>query len=100
MLVAPRDAAATARYHVPIPPPASMGCAMLSLRIHDGVRHCDGLTRREMLRAGAIGLGGLALPNLLRLQQAAASPARKAPARSVILLFLSGGPSQLDTFDL
>src|SRR5216684_9172263 len=73
---------------------------MLSLRVLDGVRHCDGLTRREMLRAGAVGLGGLALPNLLRLQDAAASPGRKASARSVIMLFLSGGPSQLETFDL
>jgi hypothetical protein len=74
--------------------------SMLTLRAHDGVRHCDGLTRREMLRAGAIGLGGLSLPALLRLQQASASPARKGRARSVIMLFLSGGPSQLDTFDL
>jgi len=73
---------------------------MLGLRVHDGVRHCDGLTRREMLRAGAIGLGGLSLPNLFRIQEASASSTKKARARSVIVLFLSGGPSQLDTFDL
>src|SRR5262249_6270870 len=73
---------------------------MLSLRVHDGVRHCDGLTRRAMLRAGAIGLGGLTLPTLLGLQQASASSAKSARARSVIMLFLSGGPSQLDTLDL
>jgi uncharacterized protein (DUF1501 family) len=59
----------------------------------------DALTRREVLRAGAIGLGGLTLPNLLRLQ--AATPERKRrKARSAIVLFLSGGPSQLDTWDL
>jgi len=70
-----------------------------------GTRHCDGLTRREVLRVGAIGLGGLTLPGLLGLEQAAkargkdsARPARKA--KSVILLFLSGGPSQLDMWDL
>jgi hypothetical protein len=73
---------------------------MLGLQVHDGVRHCDGLTRREMLRAGAIGLGGLSLPTLFRIQEASASSTKKARARSVIVLFLSGGPSQLDTFDL
>src|SRR4051812_35902976 len=74
---------------------------MLSLEVGRGVRHCDGLTRREVLRAGAVGLGGLTLPSLLRLEQSAsASPARPARARSVILLFLSGGPSHLDMWDL
>jgi hypothetical protein len=61
----------------------------------------DALTRREVLRAGAIGLGGLTLPNLLRMQAAvAATPRKPGKARSVILLFLSGGPSQLDMWDL
>src|SRR5438105_1990792 len=74
---------------------------MLSLEVGRGVRHCDGLTRREVLRAGAVGLGGLSLPALLRLEQSAsASPARPARARSAILLFLSGGPSHLDMWDL
>src|SRR5262245_6035883 len=71
---------------------------MLSLGTSRGVRHCDGLTRRELLRVGAVGLRGLALPDLLRLQATAA--ARPAKAKSVILLFLSGGPSQLDTWDM
>src|SRR5438270_13795726 len=74
---------------------------MLHVDANRGARHCDGLTRRELLRVGALGLGGLTLPALLRLQQAAAStqtPRRRA--RSVILLFLSGGPSHLDMFDL
>jgi hypothetical protein len=57
------------------------------------------------LRAGAIGLGGLTLPELLRLEQTAAAcpttaASKKGKARSVILLFLSGGPSQLDMWDL
>src|SRR5262245_9543371 len=77
---------------------------MLRIEASRGVRHCDGLTRRELLRVGAIGLGGVTLPGLLRLPRAAAaapsaSP-RKGKARSVILLFLSGGPSQLDMWDL
>jgi uncharacterized protein (DUF1501 family) len=72
---------------------------MLSIHTSAATRHCDGLTRREALRIGALGLGGLTLPGLLQLQSAAASSARPR-ARSVILLFLSGGPSQLDMWDL
>src|SRR5437762_2819150 len=77
---------------------------MLSIKSRQGTRYCDGLTRREILRAGAIGLGGLTLPGLLRLQEAAATPTHavrlRGKARSVILLFLSGGPSHLDMWDL
>ena len=60
-----------------------------------GSRLCDGLTRRELLRVGGLALGGLALPDLLR-----AGPARRARAKSCIQLFLWGGPSQHETFDL
>ena len=78
--------------------------AMLSIRTCRGARHCDGQTRREILRAGAIGLGSLTLPRLLHLEEATAGtvPAHwpAAKARSVILLFLSGGPSHLDMWDL
>src|SRR4051812_25189302 len=59
---------------------------------------CDGITRRDILRAAGPGLFGLSLPGLLAAEQAAA-PARPR-ARSVIFLFLFGGPSQLETFDL
>src|SRR4051812_35082714 len=62
-----------------------------------GARDCDGVTRRSFLRAGALGLGGLTLPDLLRLRAsgAAADPGR----RSVILLWLSGGPRPMETWD-
>src|SRR2546421_9619341 len=59
-----------------------------------GSRLCDGLSRREWLRAGA--LAGLSLPALLHARQD--RPAAKA--KSVIQLFMWGGPSQLETFDL
>jgi hypothetical protein len=60
---------------------------------------CDGTTRREVLRAGALGLlGGMTLPQLLQAQQT--RPARAGKAQSVILLSLFGGPSHLDMFDL
>jgi Protein of unknown function (DUF1501) len=70
---------------------------MLRLDVRHGSRHCDGMTRRDWLRVGALGVGGLTLPNLLQLE---ASAPRRARARSVILLFLSGGPSHLDMWDL
>src|SRR6266545_1336774 len=63
----------------------------------------DLLDRRELLRVGGLALAGLSLPALLQ-GTAAASPQRGARrsfgrARSCIILYLSGGPSQLDTFD-
>jgi hypothetical protein len=72
---------------------------MLSLQTSHGTRHCDGISRRDLLKIGAIGLGGLTLPGLLRLERASGAEARPR-ARSVILLFLSGGPSHLDMWDL
>src|SRR5438105_3216209 len=76
---------------------------MISFSCPRGVHHCDGLTRREVLRVGALGFGGLTLPGLFRLREARAGENRvqRSPkARSVIILFLSGGPSQLDMWDL
>src|SRR5262245_5854675 len=55
------------------------------------------MSRRSLLRIGAVGMTGLTLPNLLRLE--AASGSRKSTAKSVIMLFQFGGPSHLDTFD-
>lgn len=54
-------------------------------------------TRRALLRVGALGALGLTLGDVLRMTAHAAAP---PPARSVILLWLWGGPSHLDTFDL
>jgi hypothetical protein len=65
---------------------------------NSGVRLCDGLSRREFLRVGGLGAAGLTLPSLLRGR--AASAASKPSARSCIQLFMWGGPSQLETFDL
>ena len=62
-------------------------------------RVCSGLTRRELLRAGGAGLLGLTLPGVLAAEESA--PAfRHGRAKSVIFLFLFGGPSQLETFDM
>ncbi len=60
------------------------------------------LSRREWLRVGGLGALGLSLPSLLRGNPTPASMARAASfgrAKSCILLFLSGGPPQHETFD-
>ena len=59
---------------------------------------CGGLTRRDLLRAAGAGLLGVSLPRVLAAEEA--SPARPKRARSVLFLFLFGGPSQLETFDM
>jgi uncharacterized protein (DUF1501 family) len=60
-----------------------------------------GRTRRAVLKAGAIGLGGLTLPGLLRLQtQAKAADSRSKADRSVIVVWVHGGPSHLETYDI
>ncbi|MDB5388227.1 MAG: hypothetical protein JWM11_3873 [Planctomycetaceae bacterium] len=59
---------------------------------------CRGaLKRREFLRAGVLALGGLTLSDVLRLRASAAGP---KPATSVILFWMWGGPSQLETYDM
>src|SRR5262245_13173244 len=71
--------------------------AMLSLG-HRGSRLCDGVTRRELLRVGALAWAGLTLPVLLH-GQASGAPARPK-AKSCIQLFMWGGPAHQETFDL
>ncbi|MFV0444088.1 MAG: DUF1501 domain-containing protein, partial [Planctomycetaceae bacterium] len=77
----------------------TFGLAMLSIA---GQRSrprefCDGLTRRKCLQIGALGMFGLSLPGLLRAERSAGGSRSK---KSVILIWMHGGPSQLDTFDM
>jgi len=55
-------------------------------------------TRRAFLQAGALGIGGLSLADLLKLRAEAAIPGRPRDT-SVILLWLSGGPGHMETWD-
>ncbi len=52
-----------------------------------------------MLKAGLAGVAGLSLPDLLRARAEGASGGRPVSNRSVILLWMTGGPSQIDTWD-
>lgn len=57
-------------------------------------------SRRGMLKAGLAGIAGLSLPELLRCQARAAEIGANSPRKkSLILLWMSGGPSQLETWD-
>lgn len=72
------------------------------LEIHGtGRRYCDGLARRDFLKVGALGVGGLTLPGLLRARAAAAgvAPHGVRQAKAVLLLWMGGGPSHFETFD-
>ena len=68
-------------------------------RPHSKRDFCDGVSRRDILRIGtlaALGTGGWALPELLRAE---AQTGRKNP-KSVIMIYLVGGPPHQDMFDL
>jgi hypothetical protein len=73
------------------------------LKLWNLASRADLLDRRELLRVGGLSMTGLSLPSLLS-SQANAAPSRPASrsfgkAKSCIILYLSGGPAQLDTFD-
>jgi uncharacterized protein (DUF1501 family) len=79
---------------------------MLVLPGRSGKDTCDGVTRRELLRVGGSAILGLSLADIFRFQKATA--AEKATegggpgfgkAKSVILIYLQGGPSHLDLWD-
>ena len=77
---------------------------MLVIPGRSGRDTCDGVTRRELLRVGGSAMLGLSLADVLQLQRASASEgAGRGPgwgkAKSVIMIFLQGGPSQLDLWD-
>lgn len=59
-------------------------------------RFCDGMSRRSFLQIGSLALGGLSLPGLLQAEQHSGRGSR----RSVIMVYLSGGLSHHDSFDL
>ncbi|MBI3418322.1 MAG: DUF1501 domain-containing protein [Verrucomicrobia bacterium] len=60
-------------------------------------RFCDGISRRNFLRIGALGMGGLALPQIL---QAESQSGIRRSHKAVIMIYLPGGPPHQDTFDL
>jgi hypothetical protein len=70
---------------------------MLSI-LGSSARTCEGVSRRALLQAGGAGLLGMSLPKVLAAE--ALQTPRPARAKSVLFVFLYGGPSQLETFDM
>jgi hypothetical protein len=67
-----------------------------------GPRFCDGLSRRAFLQIGGMAMGGLSLPQILAAEKAAPKPAKSGGLghKAVIMVYLPGGPTHHDTFDL
>ncbi len=61
--------------------------------------NCDGTSRRDFLKIGALGMSSLLLPDLLRARAAAAATGKSTKNTSVIWLWLGGGPTHVETFD-
>src|SRR5258708_6271695 len=73
---------------------------MLNLFLGRHRSRCDGVSRRDFLQIGALGAVGLTLPDLLCAQAQSPTSNRGPRAQSVILVYLGGGLSHHDTFDL
>ena len=58
---------------------------------------CDRIARRDFLRIGGLAMGGLTLPSLLRAEHSAGG---RATGKSIINIYLPGGPTHMDTFDM
>jgi hypothetical protein len=70
---------------------------MLTIQGNKGGRCCDGLTRREYLWIGGLGLAGLPWADLLRARAHGEAP---SSPRAIIMVYLAGGPSHIDMYDL
>jgi hypothetical protein len=63
--------------------------------------HCDRRARRHFLKIGGLGLGGLSLPQILHAQETAPLVKNRSLGhKAVIMIYLSGGPSHQDMYDL
>jgi hypothetical protein len=72
---------------------------MFNVRLHRRHGNCEGNSRRDFLKVGALGLGSLTLGDLLRQRAQAGMSGKPAKNKSVIWLWLSGGPTHVETFD-
>ncbi len=70
---------------------------MLQIRMGRTGRYCDGMSRRSFVQLGAAGMASLGMADVLRARAAGNS---RPKDRSVILIWLDGGPSHLDLYDM
>lgn len=62
-------------------------------------RYCDGVSRRNFLKIGTLGLGALTLTDLLAAEAQAGTTAGRLSHKAIIMVYLPGGPPQHETFD-
>src|SRR5262249_54874883 len=87
--------------HARVLPPLRESEARTMLRINGTAqRLCDGVSRRDFIRVGSLGALGLSWPALLRANPPANADSSFGRAKRCVLLFLTGGPPQHDTWDL
>jgi uncharacterized protein (DUF1501 family) len=72
---------------------------MLTFCTNRSSKDCDGTTRRDFLKAGSLGAGGLSLAHLLAARSQAAEAGKPVKTTSVVWLWLGGGPTHVETFD-
>ena len=70
---------------------------MLTIASSQNHNTCDGHSRREFLKIGSLAMGGMCLPQLL---QASKDNPKASKDKAVIMVYLAGGPTHMDTFDM
>src|SRR5437764_7666754 len=70
---------------------------MLTIRGGGSGRFCDGMSRRDFLKIGGLALGGLSLTDILAGEARAGI---RSSNKAIIMVYLPGGPSHQDLFDL
>ncbi|HEX3726569.1 MAG TPA: DUF1501 domain-containing protein [Pirellulales bacterium] len=75
---------------------------MLRIQAGNSARYCDGMTRRSFVQLGVAGMASVGLPQILRAKEASAEAGGASIKKdtAVILLWLDGGPSHMDLYDL
>jgi hypothetical protein len=74
--------------------------SMFRLDLGSSRSYCDGLSRRSFLQLGVAGMASLGLPSILKAKQASSESLGTTKDTKVILLWLDGGPSHMDLYDL
>lgn len=73
---------------------------MLRIQAGSSGKYCDGLSRRNFVQIGLAGMGTLGLPQIIRAKEESANLGTTRKDTSVILIWLDGGPSHLDLYDM
>lgn len=73
---------------------------MLQVELGSSSRYCDGFSRRSFIQLGMAGLASMSLPQLLRAKAASSSTTTSGKNTSCILIWLDGGPSHMDLYDM